>query len=249
MAFPGDIPRLTVDELIRQDSLVAAKLHFLGIPFYEFPGTTLEEACNRKGLRIELVIRELMKSAEDMHPAEETIVSWPVDLITGCLTHAHSVFTRKRLPYLAELIRNCPVRNNVVADLNILFPVFAEDFVHHIHMEEDRLFRYIGKLKGALNGNTNPAALHMMMEKDSIHRYVVEHEAHDDEMEGIRKITSDYILPPGAPLHLEVLYAHLQQLERELRTHARIENEILFPKAATLEARVRTRLGEIARLN
>ena len=249
MTSRGDFQSLTVDELIRQDTLCAAKLHFLGIPFYEFPGTTLQEACERKGLRLELVVRELTRSAEDMHPSEAALVSWPVDLIIGCLSHAHSVFTRKRLPYLAELIRNCPVRNAVVADLNILFPEFAEDFVQHIHIEEDRLFRYIGILSGSMRGTINPSALHRIMEKDSIHRFVIEHEAHDDEMEGIRKITADYLLMPDAPLHLEVLYAHLQQLEHELRTHARIENEILFPKAATLEARIRARLTEIARLN
>ena len=141
------------------------------------------------------------------------------------------------------------VIRRLVADLNILFPEFAEDFVQHIHIEEDRLFRYIGILSGSMRGTINPSALHRIMEKDSIHRFVIEHEAHDDEMEGIRKITADYLLMPDAPLHLEVLYAHLQQLEHELRTHARIENEILFPKAATLEARIRARLTEIARLN
>lgn len=249
MANPSDFSHLTVDELIRQDTLCAARLHFLGIPFYEFHGTTLKEACAHKGLRLEIVIRELTKTAEEMHPSEVSLITWPIELIIGCLSHAHSVFTRKRLPYLAALIRNCPVRNAVVADLNILFPVFADDFVQHIHLEEDRLFRFIGILVSSMRGKSNPSTLHRILERDSIHRFVVEHEAHDDEMEGIRKITADYILPTGAPLHLEVLYAHLRQLEQELRTHAQIENEILFPKAATLEARVRARLAEIARLN
>ena len=249
MPLHTDFSGSTIEELVRQDATRAALLHFLGIPFYEFPDSTLDEACDRKGLRTEIVIRELTRGPRLMHPEENVIIDWPAELIIGCLRHAHSMFTRERLPYIGELIRNCNVQSSVVNDLNILFPVFAEDFVHHIHLEEDRLFILIGLLQRALQGKMKPVEIHYILEADSIHQYVKEHESHDDEMEGIRNITSDYTLPADAPLHLEVLYAHLQQLEEELRTHARIENGILFPKAAALEEKVRQQLNELARLN
>ena len=249
MPLHTDFSGSTIEELVRQDATRAALLHFLGIPFYEFSDITLGEACDRKGLRREIVNHELIRGARLMHPQEHVLTSWPTELIIRCLRHAHSIFTRERLPYIADLIRNCPLHNSVVNDLNILFPVFSEDFVHHIHMEEDRLFIFIGLLQRALQGKMRPVEIHYILEADSIHQYVKEHESHDDEMEGIRNITSDYTLPADAPLHLEVLYAHLQQLEEELRTHARIENGILFPKAAALEEKVRQQLNELARLN
>ena len=67
----------------------------------------------------------------------------------------------------------------------------------------------------------------------------MEHEAHDDEMNGIRKITRDYYLAPSAPLHVKVIYSELIDFEKSLKTHARIENEILFPKAMALENNVK----------
>ena len=67
----------------------------------------------------------------------------------------------------------------------------------------------------------------------------MEHEAHDDEMAGIRKITNDYQLPTDSPLHVKVIYSELTNFEKNLQTHARIENEILFPKAMAVESKVK----------
>jgi regulator of cell morphogenesis and NO signaling len=77
----------------------------------------------------------------------------------------------------------------------------------------------------------------------------MEHEAHDDEMEGIRKITNDYQLDSSTPLHVKVIYNELREFEKNLITHARIENEILFPKAMALEGRVKQLFFNRAKFN
>ncbi|MEL7003781.1 MAG: hypothetical protein AAFN93_13745 [Bacteroidota bacterium] len=68
-------------------------------------------------------------------------------------------------------------------------------------------------------------------------------------MRGIRKITNNYSYEDDAPLHIRVIYNELQLLEQELITHARVENEILFPKALMLERSVKQRMHEIIRFN
>ncbi len=114
-----------------------------------------------------------------------------------------------------------------------------EDFIEHIYEEEDTLFSFILELDRASRGNYSPGKLYFLLEKNSVQKFAVEHEAHDDEMEGIRKITRNYSLGPNAPLHVKVMYNELKDFEKSLITHARIENEILFPKAMAIENRVR----------
>lgn len=87
------------------------------------------------------------------------------------------------------------------------------------------------------------------MEKYSLQRYAIEHEAHDDEMEGVRKITNGYAIHTKTPLHIKVIYSELADFEKALKTHARIENEILFPKAMQLENEVRNILRGYVALN
>lgn len=251
-----DFSFCTLDELIGLDTCRAAILHQLGIPFYEFLGNTLAEVCAKKGIRLDHVVRELNAPTHHLHPDEKLLIAYPAELIIGCLRHAHGIFMRHRLPYIGNLIEHFELSGNshasyhsLITDLKILFPVFAQDFVEHIHMEEDTLFAYIEKLNLVIKGKLSSTKIYHRMEKESIHRFIAEHEAHDDEMEGIREITNQYSLESDCPLHIKVLFGELQLLERDLHEHARIENEILFPKAISLEGRVSKIIRETSHLN
>jgi regulator of cell morphogenesis and NO signaling len=134
-------------------------------------------------------------------------------------------------------------------DLKVVFPLFVEDFIEHIYEEEDTLFDFIRTLERASKGSFVPTHLYQALEKNSVQKFAMGHEKHDDEMEGIRKITKDYTQDAKTPLHVKVLYHELKEFEQSLITHARIENEILFPKAMALENKVKKALQETVKWN
>jgi regulator of cell morphogenesis and NO signaling len=127
--------------------------------------------------------------------------------------------------------------------------MFAEDFIHHIHEEEDLLFTYIQQLTQAQHKANSCWTAYRSMEKSSLLAFAKAHETHDDEMQGIRDITRHYRLPAAAPLLWQVVYAELQAFEQELRFHADLENLILFPKAMVLEEIVREKIAKKISLN
>ncbi len=232
-----------IGDLVDQDNVRAYVLYYFGIKFYEYSEHTLEQVCQEKSLRLEHVVRELESPSENFQEAELPLISYPIDLIIEYLKHAHFLFVKHKLPYIARLVEsfkaNHPAYDQVEKDLKTVFPLFLEDFIHHIYEEEDTLFKYIKTLERSLKNISNPSKLYYMMERSSLQRFAMEHEAHDDEMEGIRRITKDYELSAGAPLHVKVIYSELIEFEKSLKTHARIENEILFPKAMALENSVK----------
>jgi regulator of cell morphogenesis and NO signaling len=180
-------------------------------------------------------------------------VSYHFDLILEYLKHTHFLFIKHKLPYIKRLIEDFSVHHadylTVERDLKIVFPLFVEDFIEHIYEEEDTLFNYIRMLERAASGKYNPSRLFYLMEKNSIQKFAVEHEAHDDEMAGIRRITKDYAIDANTPLHVKVLYSELKDFEKNLITHARIENEILLPKAMVTEAKVKQFFSDSIRFN
>jgi len=242
-----------ITELVNQDHLLAHVLYSFGIPFYEYPTQTLKQACLEKGLATEPVVKGLELSHENFKENDLPLFSYRIDLIVEYLKHAHYLFIKQKLPFINKLVTSFKADHkeyeSVEKDLKILFPLFMEDFIHHIYEEEDTLFKYISSLERALQGRYNPTRLYHSMEKNSLQHCALEHEAHDDEMEGIRKITKDYYLTPDAPLHVKVLYAELIEFEKNLQAHARIENEILFPKAMLLENQVKVAFAEKTRWN
>lgn len=242
-----------IGELVGQDSIRAQVLFYFGIKFYEYSEQTLEQVCLEKGLRVDQVVRELESPGDNFKEADLPLISYPIDLIIEYLKHAHFLFVKHKLPFIGRLVESFkadhPDYEPVAKDLKILFPLFIEDFIHHIYEEEDTLFKYIKVLERAVKGQYNPARLYYLLEKSSLQRFAMEHEAHDDEMAGIRKITKDYQLEANAPLHVKVIYSELLNFEKSLQVHARIENEILFPKAMALENQVKQLFGEKAKWN
>lgn len=236
-----------------QENVRAYVLYYFGIKFYEYSEQTLEQVCLEKGLKLDQVLRELESPTENFQEADLPLVSYPIDLIIEYLKHAHFVFVKHKLPFMARLVDSFKADHKelepVERDLKELFPLFLEDFIHHIYEEEDTLFRYIRILEKASKGTYNPSQLYYLMEKNSLQRFAMDHEAHDDEMRGIRRITNDYTLGSEAPLHVKVIYSELKGFEKNLKTHARIENEILFPKAMMLENQVKKLFEEKVKYN
>lgn len=241
-----------IGQLVDENYVHAYVLYYFGIRFDEFPEDTLEQTCNRKGLKIDQVVREL-EHPTHLKEADLPLISYPIDLIIEYLKHSHFLFIKHKLPYIARLVNSFKAEhenyNAVERDLKVIFPLFVEDFIEHIYEEEDTLFRYIKALDRAAKGNVLPTRLFYLIEKHSVQKFAIEHEAHNDEMAGIRKITKDYQVEANAPVHVKLIYNELKEFERSLITHARIENEILFPKAMMLEARVKKSFFERAKLN
>jgi regulator of cell morphogenesis and NO signaling len=242
-----------IADLVEQDKEMAQVLFYFGIRFYEYKEETLEQVCVQCGLKVEQLVRELESPRANFQETEVPLFSYPIDLIIEYLKHSHFLFVKHKLPYIGKLVENFKANhseyNSVEKDLKTLFPLFLEDFIHHIYEEEDTLFRYIKMLERAAKGKYNPSRLYTQMEKHSLQNCAMEHEAHDDEMAGIRKITKDYYLAPDAPLHIKVIYSELINFEKSLQTHARIENEILFPKAMAIENKVKANFFERVKWN
>lgn len=241
-----------IQELVDQNYVHGYVLFYLGIRFYEYSELTLTQVCERRGLKVDQIIREL-ESPTYLKEADLPLISYPVDLIIEYLKHSHFLFIKHKLPYIARLVESFKAQHDdylqVERDLKMVFPLFVEDFIEHIYAEEDTLFHYILALDRASKGKFSPGNLYFLMEKNSVQKFAMEHEAHDDEMEGIRKITRDYKLHEGAPVHVKVIYNELKAFEASLITHARIENEILFPKAMGIESKVKKRFFDTSRFN
>lgn len=239
-------------ELVDQNYIHAYVLFYLGIRFYEYSELTLSQVCEKRGLKVEQIIREL-ESPTHLKEADLPLISYPIDLIIEYLKHSHFLFIKHKLPYITRLVENFKAQHDdyllVERDLKLVFPLFVAEFIEHIYEEEDTLFHYILALEKASKGKFSPGRLFYLMEKNSVQKFAMEHEAHDDEMEGIRKITKDYELLSKAPLHVKVMYNELEAFEKSLITHARIENEILFPKAMDIESKVRNLFFERSKSN
>lgn len=238
MQFNRDFEKASVGDLVSENYVFAAVLHYFGISFYQYPTDSLEKVCHKHKVNPRQLIAQLESWAKEKDPTLEDLYLNPIELLVAYLKKKHYFFVRQELPFLSNLISGIKADTGyeqLMADLRIMFPLFVEDFIHHIHEEESRLFKRIELLQDIEEGEFSIQDALTILEKDPVHHLANQHEIHDDEMEGIRKLTRDYFLAEDAPLTMKVLYHELQNFEKELSIHAKIEDELLFPKAVELE--------------
>ena len=70
------------------------------------------------------------------------------------------------------------------------------------------------------------------MEKFSVKDFALDHEVHENEMDGFRKFFNNYQYCDEADLQIKVLYKELERFERSCYYMPKWKMEILFPSYA-----------------
>ncbi|MFN3315465.1 MAG: iron-sulfur cluster repair di-iron protein [Raineya sp.] len=239
----------SIAAIVEQNYTNAFLLYSLGIDFFLMEEKTLQEVCADYNLDMGYVLRLLKENTpQQVHSDIRKLKKASIETILTYLKHQHTIFLQKKIPFVAYLIEKLSKKdasnNQLIVDLQLMFPLFAEDFIHHIHEEEDTFFYYISTLL-----KSSPQKIYELQQKFSIQSFALAHDTHDDEMQGIRQLTRNYQLPLGASLHLKVVYWNLEELEKQLQMHAYIENEILFPKVLVLENKIKSEWIEQSKWN
>jgi len=164
----------------------------------------------------------------------------PTDLV-GYIVATHHVFTSQEIerltPLMAKVVMRHGDRHPELFELQNIFTALSDSLLPHMRKEENVLFPYIEELERASRNNLHPLTPHFGTVENPIRMMMAEHDADGERLRKMREITSDYTLPDGACPSFTALYAGLEDLERDLHRHIHLENNVLFPAAAELEAR------------
>jgi regulator of cell morphogenesis and NO signaling len=74
--------------------------------------------------------------------------------------------------------------------------------------------------------------------QNPINMMEMEHELVGKNLEEIRQLSNNYLLPEDACASYSLLYRMLDEFEEDLHLHIHLENNILFPKALEIEKKL-----------
>lgn len=198
------------------------------------------DSCGSVGADPDIVLNEIELV---LHDPESRQLSWTNDsklsVLIDYILEKHHTFANYELEHLPPLVdkvtRVHGEYHPVLFDVKRLFEALCEDLSHHFRKEEIVLFPYIRELEDArLRGNPAPTAPFGTIE-NPVTIMVSDHERAAEILREMRKITDDYLLPAGACPSFTGMYYRFVELERDLHQHIHLENNLLFPKAVSLE--------------
>lgn len=200
---------------------------------------TVKEACAEKGLDVTKVEQELQQA--DKMPSSRPIPygDWSLDFLADYIVNTHHSYVRNTLPDLtvyADKVRK--VHGNAHPELiriNQLVGEISAELTAHMVKEEKILFPYIKALVAAENHTQPLQAAHFGSVQSPINMMEMEHELVGKNLDEIRQLSKNYLLPEDACASYGLLYRSLDEFEEDLHLHIHLENNILFPKAVEME--------------
>ncbi|MTI87854.1 MAG: iron-sulfur cluster repair di-iron protein [Balneolaceae bacterium] len=223
----------TVGEIVADDYRASQIFRSYGLDFCCGGKVPLEQACSKKSIDFEAVMRDLSTLTEtgsDNHNYKD----WSPDFLVDYIVNNHHNFVRKMLPeigfYAEKVARVHGKRDPELLDILQKVQLLSEEMTGHLLKEEEELFPQIKELvQQEKAGGVKEAIIEALEE---------EHDKAGALMAEIEQLTNGFNPPSTACASYRVLFQNLEGFQKDLHKHVHLENNILFPKALKLEQRL-----------
>lgn len=202
---------------------------------------SLEQVCREKAIPENILIEKLSTLFTDNSGSDNIdFKNWPADLLIDYIEKKHHRYVRQRIPQLIQFLQKlCKVhgsRHPELLEIQSLFLQSAEDLKQHMIKEEKVLFPAIRRLESGYSetaGTQNePMNVTIKLPVDVLKQ---EHSTEGARMEQISKLSDGFTPPEDACATYKVTFSLLKEFEEDLHHHIHLENNILFPKALSME--------------
>ncbi|HND95241.1 MAG TPA: iron-sulfur cluster repair di-iron protein [Chitinophagaceae bacterium] len=229
----------TLGEIAAKDLRKAQIFRKYGLDFCCGGKKTVKEACSEKGLDVAKIEQELLQADKVVSSRPLPYNEWELDFLADYIVNTHHSYVKKNLPdilaYANKVARVHGSRHPELLPVRELVEEVYNEMMNHMEKEERILFPYIKDIVTAQK-NTQPLqASHFGTVQNPINMMEMEHEVVGKNMEEIRTLTQNYVLPDDACASYSLLYRMLDEFEEDLHIHVHLENNILFPKALKAE--------------
>jgi regulator of cell morphogenesis and NO signaling len=230
----------TVAEIARQYPGAVAVFEALGIDYCCGGNRPLEQACAKENVSLNLVL-SLLSSALVTRPTgdDRHWMICPLTELSAYIVEHHHGYARRELPRLAALAAKVETRHGhmfpEVHQIRELVDAMTSEMLTHMVKEEQALFPRLKMVEavGQSGPTRPPASCDALI--NPIRHMMSDHDDTGQLLKTLRRLTRDYQPPENACLSFQALYGGLEALEKDLRHHIHLENNVLFPRALAFE--------------
>ena len=232
---------LSVSEIVRDNYRTADVFRKYDIDFCCGGKWPLKMVCETKNLDYSMIKNELEDASRTI-TINNTLRfdQWDIDFLTDYIVNVHHQYLRTALSeakdYLVNFLEGHLKKFPYLTDLLKVFNSLCKEMFPHLDQEETILFPYIRQIAHAYSSKESYAGLLVRTLRKPVENVMRhEHETVNAILKEIRAITNNYTLPEGACVSHKVTFMKLFEIDNDLVQHMHLENDILFPRAITME--------------
>ncbi|MDP4198656.1 MAG: DUF542 domain-containing protein [Bacteroidota bacterium] len=236
-----------LNDLVLAEGALAHLFERLGIDYCCHGEETLEVACIKRGLDVDLVLAEIEAMRQTRPYSFLHGDLWSEEFLIEYIVENHHRYFRATMPVLLEQLTKVNEVNGeryaYLRPVLFLFQRVTHEIEQHMRKEEMILFPYIKSLASAHEFSRRRPLAPFVAIEGPITRMKEEHEETVQIFAKIRALLNDFTTPKDAtPMHAAVIRG-LQAFTNDLHQHVHLENNLLFPRARALEQEFDKRTG------
>lgn len=230
----------TIGSLVAANFKAASVFQKFGIDFCCKGNRTISEACAVQNLDKDKVEQEILSVLASKEKSVIDYNSWPIDLLADYIEKTHHRYVTEKIPelniYLNKLCKVHGERHPELLSIYKHFLASSEELTIHMKKEENILFPFIRAMVKAENSQMEIDQPSFTTVKNPIAMMMKEHDTEGGRFREISRLSNEYTAPADGCTTYKVAFAMLKEFEEDLHTHIHLENNILFPKAITMES-------------
>ncbi len=230
-----------VADIVNSDYRTADVFRKYGIEYCCGGRFPLHMACQLKEVDEETIIKELEKAIREVNISNTLdFANWDIDFLTDFIVHTHHEYLRKALPLLKDYTEHFAAGHQkkftYLAELSQIVMQLNRTFIPHMEQEEKIIFPYIRQISHAYSSRESYASLLVRTLRKPVEEIMKhEHDTTGKALQRMRELTGSYTPPENACVSHKVTFMKLKEVDADITQHLHLENNILFPKAITME--------------
>jgi regulator of cell morphogenesis and NO signaling len=228
----------SIGQMVAEDYRAAAIFKKYHIDFCCNGNRSLDEACSEKSIDAHQLKQEL-NNLQTISTDDANYNSWPLDLLIDYIEKKHHRYVETAIgeikPFLQKISAVHGERHPELLQVRNLFLEGAGELTKHMKKEELILFPFVRKMTNLHLSGTTTGMPHFGTVQNPIKMMMQEHDTEGARFRTINELTNKYTVPEDGCTTYKVTLQMLEAFENDLHKHIHLENNILFPKALSLE--------------
>lgn len=210
-----------------------------GLDFCCGGAQSLDEACKQAGVPVEKINAEL--EALPLQPAapDKDFNNWGLDFLTDYIVNIHHKYVTNSIPILSGLSHKITEHHGlahpVLYEIQQHVSALLAEMQSHQIKEEKILFPFIKQMVQCKKEGRPFAHPPFGTIESPVQMMLEDHQDAAAHLHAIESLSHGYEVPEDGCQSYRLYYQKLKEFDDDLHQHIHLENNILFPKAVTLE--------------
>ena len=199
----------------------------------------LAVACTEQDVDIDSVLAALAQAASEPGPEATDWTNAPLAELVAHVVSRHHEYLKLELPRLDTLAKKVIAAHGAnhpeLSELHTVLQNLSCELTQHLAKEEMILFPYIVQMERGFATGARPHSCFGTV-ANPIAMMTQEHDDAGELLAQIKQLSGNYTPPQDACPTYHAYFNGLKEMEQDLHQHIHLENNILFPRAITMES-------------